>query len=72
MLIRSVSNSAGLDLCDVCKGKWSREWLGKRKAAKLDTFLGNNQEGKVSIQVFDLLDYLAETLPLVGGARHLW
>ena len=47
----------------LAKGKWSKEWLGGRKARKLDEFLGQGQQGMVSIRVFDLLDYLAENLP---------
>jgi hypothetical protein len=54
----------------LAKGKWQNEILGKRKASRLDSFTTQTAEGKVSVSLWDLLDYMAETL--ADSARLEW
>lgn len=44
------------------KGKWGKEGLGKRKISRLDSFTSITPEGNFSVNLWDVLDFLAENL----------
>jgi hypothetical protein len=46
----------------VAREKWRKEWLGKKKAEKLDEWLPTDKDLVVTAKIMDVLDYLAENL----------
>jgi hypothetical protein len=46
----------------LAKGKWGSEFLGKGKIEKLDSTLSTTKGGQISMNPFDVLDFLAKNL----------
>jgi hypothetical protein len=59
-----------LNYASLAKGKWQEEWLGKRKAARLDSFVTTTPQGNIQVSLWDTLDFLAENID--DGLRMKW
>jgi hypothetical protein len=59
-----------LSYATLAKGKWEQEFLGKGKARRLDSFIGQTPDGQLKVSLWDMLDFLAENLD--GDARMKW
>ncbi len=59
-----------LSYATLAKGKWEHEFLGKRKAKRLDSFIEQTPDGQIKVSLWDMLDFLAENLD--GDARKKW
>jgi hypothetical protein len=59
-----------LSYASLAKGKWEKEWLGKRKAERLDSFNSVNEQGQIIVKLWDLLDFIAENID--DSTRRNW
>ncbi|HMG74603.1 MAG TPA: hypothetical protein VK582_13970 [Pyrinomonadaceae bacterium] len=55
---------------NLAKEKWSKEWFGKKKIEKLDSFVSSDAEGNIHLEMFDIVDCLAENLDM--DLRQEW
>jgi hypothetical protein len=49
---------------NIAKEKWSTEWFGKNKVTKLDSMVSTDPQGNIIMNIFETLDFLADSLDL--------